>query len=131
MGVRLAPVSGGFATGGGGGFVGTITADAEAVGCGGGVACGGGGGALLGGVVAVVVTDVAVGDGAMVLLGRRDWRSTSSTAQTTIAMAATVMAAIASTAGLVRYHGTGCAWASRRWPSYPMSSSGSIGSSNG
>jgi len=124
MGVRLAPVcggfaacgggfaaggGGGFAAGGGGGFVGMITAGAVIVGCGGDVAGGGGGGAPFSGVVAVVVADVAVGDGAMVLLEPRDWRATSSTAQTTIAMTANVMAAIASTAGVVRYHGTGCA----------------------
>ena len=121
IGRRFPPVAGGGFAGARVGFVGRITADAVSVGV--GVLAGdgaGGGGALLVDAVAVVVG--AVAGRTAVLPWPRDWRVTNSTAQITMATAASVIAIIASTAGVVWYHTRGSgAYASRRLPSYPTS----------
>ncbi|MCW2652011.1 MAG: hypothetical protein QOE41_2588 [Mycobacterium sp.] len=116
-GLRVTFICGGFAgVGLRGGAGGAIRTDAVPEGDGAGDA-GGGAEALVDGAVAVVVAVVGVTDGCVVSPGRPDCRDIKSTADTSMAMTATAIAAMASIAEVVRYHRTGSsARESRPWP---------------
>jgi hypothetical protein len=105
--VRVTPISGDFV--GLGCRLGRTTTEGVSVGS--SVLDGGGGGALLtlgGDVVAGAVDDtVVVIDGWTAFVGPPDWRDTSNTADTRIAITATPIAPIAMMASDERYQGDG------------------------